>query len=239
LSRPNNKENGVIIIVMQRFHQDDLVGHVLEQDGWEVLSFPAIAEEDETLAFETIFGQQQFQRKLGEALHPERESLQTLKKTRESIGEYNFSSQYQRCPIPVGGAIGTSEWLRYYEPGSEPSEFGHVLQSWDTANEIVGQLLQEMDGIQTHDSLIFLQTATNPGIRSPQVKDYILKYQTHRFRLVCRISRGDSVRDPVREADRCCCLWTCCSTRQIDTSPSASWLILGLNLVAWMLQYTS
>jgi hypothetical protein len=45
LSRLNNKETGVIIIVMQRLHQDDLVGHVLEQGDWEVLNFAAIAEE--------------------------------------------------------------------------------------------------------------------------------------------------------------------------------------------------
>ena len=47
LSRLNSKETGVIIIVMQRLHQDDLVGHVMDQEDWEVLSFPAIAEEDE------------------------------------------------------------------------------------------------------------------------------------------------------------------------------------------------
>lgn len=32
LGRFNNKMNGAIIIVMQRLHQDDLVGHVLEQE---------------------------------------------------------------------------------------------------------------------------------------------------------------------------------------------------------------
>jgi hypothetical protein len=105
-------------------------------------------------------------------------------------------------------------------------------------NEIVGQLLQEMDIIQTMTVSFLSRLPRISGILSPQVKDYILKYQTHRSRLVCRISRGDSARDPVQEADRCC-LWTCCSTRQIDTSPSPSWLIMGLNPVAWMLQYTS
>ncbi len=38
LSRLNNKGTGTIIIVMQRLHQDDLVGHVMEQEEWEVLS---------------------------------------------------------------------------------------------------------------------------------------------------------------------------------------------------------
>ena len=46
-SRLNDKRHGAIVIIMQRLHEDDLVGHVLAQEGWEVLSFPAIAEADE------------------------------------------------------------------------------------------------------------------------------------------------------------------------------------------------
>jgi len=36
LSRLNDKLQGSIIIVMQRLHQDDLVGHVLKQGHWDV-----------------------------------------------------------------------------------------------------------------------------------------------------------------------------------------------------------
>jgi hypothetical protein len=39
LSRLNSKETGVIIIVMQRLHEDDLVGHVLEQGRWRCCRF--------------------------------------------------------------------------------------------------------------------------------------------------------------------------------------------------------
>ena len=46
-SRLNDKRSGVIVIIMQRLHEDDLVGHVLAQEPWEVLSFPAIAETEE------------------------------------------------------------------------------------------------------------------------------------------------------------------------------------------------
>jgi predicted phage terminase large subunit-like protein len=134
LSRLNDKERGVIIIVMQRLHQDDLVGHVLERNGWEVVSFPAIAEEDETVSFENVFGVRKFQRKEGEALHPERESLETLDAIRKTIGEYNFSSQYQQCPIPPGGAMVRDKWLQYYDPSALP-EFTQTIQSWDTANK--------------------------------------------------------------------------------------------------------
>jgi hypothetical protein len=55
-SRLNNKSSRAIVLIMQRLHKDDLVGHVLAQEGWEVVRFPAIAEEDEVHEIETIWG---------------------------------------------------------------------------------------------------------------------------------------------------------------------------------------
>jgi predicted phage terminase large subunit-like protein len=135
LSRLNSKETGVIIILMQRLHQDDLVGHVRDRENWDVLSFPAIAEEDDVHLIESPLGRREFKRKAGEALQPERESLLTLKSIRQTMGEYHYSSQYQQNPIPLGGIIIQTEWLRYYEPVDLPSRFSFVLQSWDTANK--------------------------------------------------------------------------------------------------------
>src|SRR6202030_147288 len=43
-SRQNDKCRSAIVMIMQRLHEDDPVGHVLAQEPWEVLSFPAIAE---------------------------------------------------------------------------------------------------------------------------------------------------------------------------------------------------
>src|SRR6202045_1106909 len=53
-SRLNDKRRGGIVIIMQRLHEDDLVGHVLGQEPWEVVSFPAIAEADEVHEIATI-----------------------------------------------------------------------------------------------------------------------------------------------------------------------------------------
>ena len=89
-SRLNDKRRGAIVIVMQRLHEDDLVGHVLEQEPWEVLRFPAIAEEDEVHQIETIWGTRCFTRRRGEALHPEREPLDTLERICRTLGEYGY-----------------------------------------------------------------------------------------------------------------------------------------------------
>ena len=53
-SRLNDKQKGAIVLIMHRLHEDDLVGHVLAQEDWEVVRFPAIAEEGETWAVETV-----------------------------------------------------------------------------------------------------------------------------------------------------------------------------------------
>lgn len=135
LSRLNDKVNGCIIIIMQRLHQDDLVGHALEHGDWTVLNLPAIAEVDETFEIVDIFGKKIWKREVGNPLHAERESLEMLKATRARIGDYNFSSQYQQNPIPLGGAMVKSNWLMTYETLPPMSECNYVVQSWDTANK--------------------------------------------------------------------------------------------------------
>jgi predicted phage terminase large subunit-like protein len=135
LSRLDDKAKGCIIIVMQRLHQDDLVGHVLEQDDWEVLSFPAIAEVEERHLIEGPLGKRMWIRQPGEPLHPERESLVTLADIRRRTTEYNFASQYQQNPTPPGGALVKAAWLQFYDVGSQPARFSYIAQSWDTANK--------------------------------------------------------------------------------------------------------
>src|SRR5258706_7652088 len=120
---------------MQRLHQDDLVGHVLEQDDWEVVSFPAIAEVEERHLIQGPLGKRLWIRKPGDALHPERESLETLADIRRRTNEYNYASQYQQNPTPPGGAIVKHDWLKFYTPGEEPARFSCKVQSWDTANK--------------------------------------------------------------------------------------------------------
>src|SRR5262249_44318724 len=134
-SRLNDKRNGAIVIIMQRLHEDDLVGHVLAQEQWEVLSFPAIAEADEVHQIETIWGPECVRRRRGEALQPSREPLETLDRIRRTIGEYNFAGQYQQSPAPLGGGLVKAEWFKRYRDSDQPERFDRIVQSWDTANK--------------------------------------------------------------------------------------------------------
>jgi predicted phage terminase large subunit-like protein len=134
-SRLNNQQAGAIIIVMQRLHADDLVAHVQEHESWDVLSFPAIAEVDETYAFATPYGIKRFLRTTGEVLQPDLLSLATLGTQRQSMTDYHFVAQYQQNPQPRSGIIVKREWLKFYSPTEKPATFDQIIQSWDTANK--------------------------------------------------------------------------------------------------------
>ena len=134
-TRLNDKKTGRIIILMQRLHEDDLVGHVLGLgEPWTVIRFPAIAEQNETHVIQTLYGTKRFQRRIGEALHPEREPLVVLNRIRETVGGYNFAAQYQQEPAPLGGGMVNLAWFKTYTPAELPSKFEQKIQSWDTAN---------------------------------------------------------------------------------------------------------
>jgi hypothetical protein len=134
-SRLNDKRTGCIIVIMQRLHQDDLVGHLMEQGSWELWSFAAIAEKDEAYSVPTLFGVREFTRKAGEPLQPEREPLAQLAVIRTTMNEYHFAAQYQQRPGPKGGGIVKVEWFRRYESNQLPVKFEQIVQSWDTANK--------------------------------------------------------------------------------------------------------
>src|SRR6516165_9388832 len=107
----------------------------MAQEDWEVVRFPAIAEEDEIWALDSELGQYVFTRQRGEALHPERQPLAILDQIRRTIGEYNFAGQYQQAPSPQSGGIVKAAWFRNYAANERPDKFDQIVQSWDTANK--------------------------------------------------------------------------------------------------------
>lgn len=115
---------GSVIVVMTRWHEDDLVGRLLKNSphNWERLRLPAIAEEEDDL----------LGRSVGEALCPElgfTEEWAALKK--REVGSMTWASLYQQRPAPAEGAIFRRGWWKYYKKA--PARFEEVLQSWDMA----------------------------------------------------------------------------------------------------------
>ncbi len=113
---------GGIILIMTRWHDDDLCGRLLaaEKTGgtkWDVVRYPAIAECDEP------------KRKKGEALCPSRYGLEYLLRTKDAVGSRTWSSLYQQRPEEEGGNIVKREWFRHYDV--LPKNPGTMVMSLD------------------------------------------------------------------------------------------------------------
>ena len=130
LSRLDHKSEGSIIVVMQRLHPDDLVGHLLEQGGWTHLNLPAIAETECSIA---LGNNRYHHRRIGDLLHPERENEAALHELKTSMGSMEFSAQYQQAPVPLGGNLIKWSWFKFYNAPPSPRPGDRLIVSWDTA----------------------------------------------------------------------------------------------------------
>lgn len=133
-TRLNDKARGAIILVMQRLHEDDMIGYVANLTPLKIISFPAIAQEDELHEIRTPFGRRRHCRLTGEALHPEREPVALLEAQRIAMGTRLFSAQYLQMPAPPGGSLVKPEWFQRYD-SVNPPKFERMIQSWDTASK--------------------------------------------------------------------------------------------------------
>jgi predicted phage terminase large subunit-like protein len=144
----------MVIVVMTRWHEDDLIGRLLsvehegDPDEWEVISFPAIADEADVLG-----------RKPGDPLlspqapnETREEALTAWEKIKRAVGTYVWAALYLCRPAPSKGQIFDVSWFRYWttneanvtEDGKvvylnplaaapEGETTGRWLDSWDMA----------------------------------------------------------------------------------------------------------
>jgi hypothetical protein len=57
----------------------------------------------------------------GEALHPDREPIETLDRIRRTLGQYNFAGQHRQSPAPLGGSLFKAERFRHYRQTELPN----------------------------------------------------------------------------------------------------------------------
>jgi predicted phage terminase large subunit-like protein len=111
-----------VILVMTRWHEDDLAGRLLADekfggDHWEVLKFPGLCEEvDPARNNRDPLG-----RAIGDPLWPSMFDEANLRQTEKAMGEYWFSAMYQQRPAPLEGALFKRDNFRYFEWKAPPS----------------------------------------------------------------------------------------------------------------------
>jgi len=125
--RLDDKARGVVIVVMQRLHVNDLTAHLLKQGGWEHLCLPAIAEDDWRYA--RLFGARILRCK-GDALQPQVENREQLRAGMLAMGPVTFMAQYQQRPYAEGEGVSRYRWYSPLRVGT-PAPLDLDDASWE------------------------------------------------------------------------------------------------------------
>ena len=117
---------GGVLVILTRWHDDDLAGRLLKQgaeggDDWEVVRYPAVAEETEEF------------REVGEALHPERYDVEALKRIERAVGPRDWSALYQQNPVADDGDYFTRDMIQYFDPEDVDMDRMKFYAAWDLA----------------------------------------------------------------------------------------------------------
>lgn len=129
---------GNVVIILTRWHEDDLAGRLLGKDDedWELISLPAICESKDDL----------LNRKIGNPLWADHGfDKEWAEQTKREVGSRTWAALYQQRPSPAEGNIIKRTWWKYYSV--LPRKFDRVIQSWDFSFKetqegsfVVGQL---------------------------------------------------------------------------------------------------
>jgi predicted phage terminase large subunit-like protein len=116
-----------IVICMHRWNDKDLCAFALDEmgaEGWDVINMPAIAGEYDQLG-----------RQPGEALLPERYTVEDLEKVRQVIHFLEWNAKFQQQPIKSGGNLWLQSWFRFYKRSERPQHFDLIALSWDCTSK--------------------------------------------------------------------------------------------------------
>ncbi len=132
-------EGGAIVLIMTRWHEDDLAGRLLREQGgeWHVLRLPALAETQEERDYNdrrmglAVGGVDPLAREPGEALAPRRYSATEMALIRRDVGSLVFAAEYQGAPTAAEGTLVKRAWLPIVQ-AAPASVLGRV-RYWDKA----------------------------------------------------------------------------------------------------------
>ncbi|ALD03199.1 terminase [Acinetobacter sp. TTH0-4] len=115
LESRTNSPDTPIIVIMQRLHEEDLAGWLLDGgngEEWEHLELSAIQPD-------------------GSALWPEKHSIEVLNRM-ELAAPYVFSGQYRQRPSPPAGGFFKPDNIEIVD--ALPADITHQARAWDLAS---------------------------------------------------------------------------------------------------------
>ena len=130
-SRLTNPLKSAIVVIMQRLHEGDVSGVILDKGlGYDHIMLPM--RYDPGRSMPTMLGYEDRRTEEGELLFPDRFPLEVVERDEAVMGPYATAGQFQQSPEPRGGGVIKREWWQLWERPTFPS-FDYIIAAIDTA----------------------------------------------------------------------------------------------------------
>ncbi len=128
-TRLNDPKTSAIIVIMQRLHERDVSGLILEKNfGYEHLMLPMEFEPERKC--HTSIGFEDPRKKDGELLFPERFPVEVVERDKATMGSYAYAGQNQQRPAPREGGLFKRAWFEIVNAAPVGTKW---LRGWDLA----------------------------------------------------------------------------------------------------------
>ena len=128
-SRLIDPQKSVIIIIMQRLHENDVSGYILARDlGYEHLCLPMEFEPDRRC--QTSIGFTDPRSEPGELLFPERFPREVVDRDKRVMGSFAIAGQFQQRPVPREGGMFKHHWFNVVKAVPAGTQ---LVRGWDLA----------------------------------------------------------------------------------------------------------
>jgi predicted phage terminase large subunit-like protein len=168
-NRLNDAKTGARIIIGQRVHTGDLIGHLLPSNEFEELRIPEEFEASQRCA--TAMGWSDPRQNDGDLLRPERFGPVEVAKAKSRLGAYGYASQYQQRPVPRAGGLFKREWFRSVE--SIAGSVAARVRFWDLAASKTGDYTVGALIARTSENRFYIEHVVR-GRWSPRERDAVL-----------------------------------------------------------------
>lgn len=171
-NRLNDPNTGVRIIIMQRLHENDLCGHILENraERWENVVLPA---EYDGIKFVSSITHNDIRTVIGELLWPDKFNQDNINDLKQTLGTRGYESQYLQRPSPKGGFIYKEKWFERKD--IDDSSAVAIFHSWDTASSVSDDAAYSSGvvGYLTKDYRLFIREVYRERLEFPQLANKV------------------------------------------------------------------
>jgi predicted phage terminase large subunit-like protein len=123
--RLNDPQTGTRTLVMQRLHQHDVSGALIDRGDYEWLVLPM--EFEPARRHHTTLGWTDPRKQAGELLHEARDGTAEVTAAKTRLGTYGYAGQMQQRPSPSEGGMFKRQWWRRWRPFASPPKEGVVM----------------------------------------------------------------------------------------------------------------